>query len=73
MAEPYESTQDYIQAVLHLTDRRLSALESGEPEKALLLADRVEERIRRRCEATVEAGGGRFLGLSLPCLSSVPL
>lgn len=57
MAEPYESTQDYIQAVLHLTDRRLSALESGEPEKALLLADRVEERIRRRCEATVEAGG----------------
>ena len=57
MAEPYQSTQEYIQAILSLADRRLSALESGDPEKALLLADRVEEHVRRRCAATVEAGG----------------
>lgn len=61
MAEPFASTHAYLQAVLSLTDRRLAPLEGGpEPdarEEDLRLADRLEERLRRRCQATVEAGG----------------
>ena len=61
MAEPFRSVEEYIQAVLQLADRRLTTLERGQTgevrEEALELADRVEERLRRRCEATVEAGG----------------
>ncbi len=71
MVEPFASLSEYVQDILRLTDRRLSALESGDPEKALVLADRVEERVRRRCAATVEAGGAapldylfRIFGLS---------
>ena len=61
MAEPFESTQEYIQAVLQLVDRRLTALEQGTSrqarEETFRLASRLEERTRRRCLATVEAGG----------------
>lgn len=63
MAEPFASTQEYIQALLQLVDRRLAVLEEhavsdGEArEEALLLADRIEERMRRRCQAAVDAGG----------------
>ena len=63
MAEPFASTQEYIQTLLQLVDRRLAILEesaSGDDEareEALLLAGRIEERMRRRCQATVDAGG----------------
>lgn len=75
MAEPFADIQDYVQAVLQLVDRCLAPLEEGRTgearEEALRLAGRVEERIRRRCQATVEAGGAapldylfRIFGLS---------
>lgn len=61
MAEPFMTTQEYIQAVLQLADRRLRPLEEGQSgqvrEEAQRLADRVEERLRRRCAVAVEAGG----------------
>lgn len=61
MAEPFQSAQEYIRAVLQLVDRRLVPLEEDVEEQArleaLVLAGRVEERIRSRCLATVEAGG----------------
>ncbi len=63
MAEFFASIQEYIEVLLALVDRRLELLEGRQPVDstgqlaALGLADQLEQRIRRRCEATVEAGG----------------
>lgn len=63
MAEPFVSVQEYIGDLLRLTDRRLELMEgqraagSAERRAALGLAERMEQRIHRRCEATVETGG----------------
>ena len=61
MSEPFGSQGEYIQALLALVDRRLDAVERGDGggsrEEELLLADRMELELRRRCRTTVEAGG----------------
>ena len=61
MSEPFASTQEYIQSLLHLVDQRLAAVESGasgdDGEEHLLEGDRMEQELRRRCLDTVEAGG----------------
>jgi len=63
MAVPYESLHEQLADVIALSSRRLAALENpetltaAEAESARELETRREERLQKRCEATVNGGG----------------
>jgi hypothetical protein len=63
MTVPYETLHEQLADVIALAGRRLEALASAQAqtapgaESARELESRREERLRRRCEATVDAGG----------------
>ena len=63
MAVPYQNLEEQFADVLRLASRRLEALErpasrtAAEERGARELEARLERRMRRRCEATVDAGG----------------